>query len=94
MKNEVMQGTPTDNRVPFLKKYDVILWGCLFFIVGTVIRFALRDLTSIDTDEFLVPWYHEIQDGGGLQYLGHQVGDYNILYQKNKERYLFQNRFH
>ncbi|MBQ3887000.1 MAG: DUF2029 domain-containing protein [Clostridia bacterium] len=81
MKNEVMQGTPTDNRVPFLKKYDVILWGCLFFIVGTVIRFALRDLTSIDTDEFLVPWYHEIQYGGGLQYLGHQVGDYNILYQ-------------
>lgn len=76
-----MKQTTSGGLLPLLKKHYLLIGGALFFVIGTVIRFLLRDLPSGDSTLFLVPWYHEIQDGGGLQYLGHQVGDYNILYQ-------------
>lgn len=63
------------------RKPIVLLMGFLLLMLGSWIRWTLRDLPSIDSEEFLVPWYHEIKNGGGVYYLGHQVGDYNILYQ-------------
>lgn len=59
----------------------LLIAGILFFITGTIIRIALRDMTSGDSDMFLVPWFDEIKSAGGFSNLGTQVGDYNILYQ-------------
>jgi len=55
--------------------------AAVIFLTGSLIRLLFRDMTSLDSENFLVPWYQQIQQGGGFQMLGTQVGDYNILYQ-------------
>ncbi len=62
-------------------KRGLIIAGVIIFIAGTVIRLLLRDMTSLDLENFLVPWFDEIKASGGFAGLGKQVGDYNILYQ-------------
>ena len=59
------------------------LWiaGIALLAVGTVIRILLRDMSSLDLEDFLIPWFNEIKSAGGMDGLGQQVGDYNILYQ-------------
>ena len=50
-------------------------------IIGFLIRVSLRRYQSGDATIDLLPWYDEIQRGGGILSLGHQVGNYNLLYQ-------------
>ena len=50
-------------------------------ILGGLIRLSLRGFVSGDAGVDLLNWYAEIQSGGGLKSLGHQVGNYNMLYQ-------------
>lgn len=50
-------------------------------IIGFLIRISLRRYQSGDAAMDLLPWYDEIQRGGGILSLGHQVGSYNLLYQ-------------
>ena len=65
----------------FIREHYVLMAGLAVFILGTAVRFLMRDMTSLDTELYLVPWYEEIKNGGGFAMLGQQVGDYNILYQ-------------
>lgn len=62
------------------KHLDILVLGAVT-LSGILIRFGLRNLVSVDADVFLLPWYEEIREGGGLKALGQQVGNYNILYQ-------------
>ena len=71
----------TAEKLPFLKRHYFLILGLIFFYLGIIIRFELRDLVSGDMTLYLRPWYFEIASGGGFDYLGTQVGDYNILYQ-------------
>lgn len=70
-----------ENCPPLFKKHYFIIFGFIYLYLGILIRFELRDLVSGDMHFFLQPWYFEIQTNGGFDYLGTQVGDYNILYQ-------------
>ena len=65
----------------FIKKNAPLLICMLIFIAGSLIRLFLRDMTSLDSDNFLVPWFNDIKAAGGFSGLDEQVGDYNILYQ-------------
>lgn len=71
----------SDAKTGFIKKYGLWLAVIIIFSVGTLIRFLLRDMTSLDSENFLVPWFNDIKEAGGFSGLGEQVGDYNILYQ-------------
>ena len=65
----------------FVSKY--YCW--IFIIVSTAasvwIRIRFLGAESLDMNIFLLPWYNEIKEGGGLMALNHQVGNYGILYQ-------------
>lgn len=50
-------------------------------LLSMLIRFSLRHIVSGDAYLFLMPWYGEIKNGGGMKMLGQQVGNYNMLYQ-------------
>ena len=50
-------------------------------VIGFLIRASLRRYQSGDATIDLFPWYDEIQRGGGILSLDHQVGNYNLLYQ-------------
>lgn len=59
---------------------DILIVGAITFL-GMLIRFGLRNLSNVDVEVCLLPWYKEIRDGGGFRALGQQVGNYNMLYQ-------------
>ncbi len=65
----------------FAERHLDLLVVAAVTIIGFLIRYGLRDLVSVDADAFLIPWYREIKDQGGLRALGGQVGNYNMLYQ-------------
>jgi len=45
------------------------------------IRFNVLDFESPDMKVFLLPWFNEMIDGGGVHALNQQVGNYGIPYQ-------------
>lgn len=49
--------------------------------LGALIRFSLRDVISKDMRMYLLPWFSQIRDNGGLRGLDVQVGNYNVAYQ-------------
>ncbi len=50
-------------------------------ILGIGLRLSVRNILSGDAIYFLLPWYAQIQNAGGLAALDTQVGNYNLLYQ-------------
>lgn len=50
-------------------------------VIGLGCRFSMLDHASADADQFLLPWFEQIQQNGGFAALKEQVGDYNIPYQ-------------
>lgn len=50
-------------------------------LLGIGCRISMLDHSSADADLFLLPWFEEIQQNGGIAALKEQVGDYNIPYQ-------------
>lgn len=61
----------------WLEKHLLPFFVVFVVLLGLGIRFALREVESIDSHNFLLPWYDEIKDAGGLWGLGGQVGNYN-----------------
>lgn len=64
-----------------IEKHKFIVAMAIVTILSAVIRFSLLDFVSGDMGDFLLPWYQEIRDAGGLLGLDRRVGNYNILYQ-------------
>ncbi|SDH59503.1 Mannosyltransferase related to Gpi18 [Pseudobutyrivibrio sp. 49] len=67
--------------IDYVKEHRKPLFLIIMTFIGFFIRFAGRDFVSPDMRYFLLPWYEEIQQNGGINGLGTQVGNYNILYQ-------------
>lgn len=65
----------------FLIKNKNLLFFAVITVMGAYLRFYGLPLITSDMEGFLLPWYYEILDKGGLQALGSQVGDYGLLYQ-------------
>ena len=66
---------------------DWIIKFAPFFLLGLVtvaaviIRIDSRKFLSSDSYGFLIPWFSQIRNNGGLGSLKEQIGDYNLLYQ-------------
>lgn len=67
--------------VDFCEKHLDILVAGAITILSIMIRYGLRNLSNMDVEQCLIPWYNDIRDNGGIRGLGQQVGTYNILYQ-------------
>lgn len=59
---------------------DILVVGAIT-LLSIMIRSGLRNLSNMDVEQCLLPWYNDIRDNGGFRALGQQVGTYNILYQ-------------
>ncbi len=67
-----------------LKKIENKLWIFILmvaFAAGCYVRFMLRSNVSEDMYTYLLNWYTDIKNAGGLPALSEQVGNYNVLYQ-------------
>lgn len=67
--------------VEWLEKNRSILFLGIISLLAFIIRYKGLDMISGDMKAFLIPWYDEITEQGGIRCLAKQVGDYNILYQ-------------
>lgn len=65
----------------FIEKHLNIMFFVSAGILGALIRYVGRDYISADMSCCLIPWFNDFKSHGGLNYLGVQTGDYNILYQ-------------
>ena len=74
--------TNTEQKLlKWIDKHLYLLFIVIVSILGMMIRVAGRSYVSGDAGGFLLPWFDEIKEAGGLRALGSQVGDYNITYQ-------------
>ncbi|MCR5655263.1 MAG: glycosyltransferase 87 family protein [Lachnospiraceae bacterium] len=64
-----------------IEKHKFAFAIAIVTILSFAIRICLLDFISGDMGEFLLPWYQEIKDAGGLLGLNRRVGNYNIIYQ-------------
>ena len=67
--------------VDILIKYSDYLFVLAITILSIYIRNRVLPIVSGDANYFLLPWYEEIKNSGGLDALSKQTGDYCILYQ-------------
>ena len=65
----------------WIEHHSVVVVCCLALIVGCAMRLSGWYFKSDDYTRFLLPWYKTIKDGGGINSLSAQVGDYNMPYQ-------------
>jgi Gpi18-like mannosyltransferase len=69
----------TKHLLNFLRRPWILI---LFFtLCGLLVRIGGLHYISSDMRYFLLPWFQQIQAGGGLPSLHQQVGDYGIPYQ-------------
>lgn len=64
-----------------IEKYVIYIAFVAVLLLGILIRMSFRRFVSGDAQLYLIPWYEEIKNNGGLNGLGIQVGNYNLLYQ-------------
>lgn len=69
------------NVIRFAEKNRAVLFFGIISLLAFYIRFAGFDYVSGDMSAFLIPWFNQIRDGGGIVSLKSQIGNYNILYQ-------------
>ena len=65
----------------WIKKFAPFFLLGLITIAAIVIRVDSRKFLSSDSYGFLIPWFSQIRNNGGLKSLNEQIGDYNLLYQ-------------
>ena len=63
----------------FVKRKDV-LFLIVLVVMSVYVRYKARDFASSDYNNFLLPWFQEIQEKG-FSALKTQIGDYPIPYQ-------------
>ncbi len=67
--------------IEIIQNKSHILFSIFITIISIWIRFEGKENISRDMNVFLLPWYEQIKENGGLLSLQYQVGNYNILYQ-------------
>ena len=50
-------------------------------IVTLYVRFCFRDFITMDMRIYLLEWFKQISNEGGMHALKQRIGDYNIVYQ-------------
>ena len=65
----------------FIEDHISVIALCAFFIIGALMRLAVRNFVSEDAYNYLLGWYDDIKNAGGFKALSAQVGNYNVLYQ-------------
>ncbi len=61
--------------------YKEIIFFTLISVIALVVRGYLFSFQSYDLKTFLLPWYNEISNLGGIKALDKQIGNYGITYQ-------------
>lgn len=77
-----MQMTQIEKRALRVIEEKYYILAVIFAsLVRCGIAWKARGFVSGDMERYLVPWFNEIQDRGGLSALSEQVGNYGFLYQ-------------
>lgn len=69
------------NAIEWCNTHKDLLFWIIITILAAWVRYCGRNFISVDMNVFLIDWYYDIKESGGLSGLSQQVGDYNILYQ-------------
>lgn len=67
--------------IQWIQQHLTELFALAITLCSLVIRISFRKFESIDSGIYLLPWWEEIRNNGGIYALESQVGDYNMLYQ-------------
>ena len=67
--------------IEFIEKHLSFIYLTAIVLLAAYIRLLGRHFLSGDMDTFLLSWYDQMKEAGGLPGLREQIGDYNILYQ-------------
>lgn len=67
--------------IQWIQQHLTELFTLAITLCSLAIRISFRKFESIDSGIYLLPWWEEIRNNGGINALGSQVGDYNMLYQ-------------
>ncbi|MBO5336619.1 MAG: DUF2029 domain-containing protein [Lachnospiraceae bacterium] len=65
----------------WVQKHIFVIFLIFVTIISVVLRYSVKDFVSKDFKVYLLPWYEEIQENGGLAALDTNVGTYNMLFQ-------------
>lgn len=65
----------------YLFKHKDYICLAIVYFVAVVLRIIGRNYVSLDMSKYLIPWFWEIKEQGGLSALSDQVGNYGVLYQ-------------
>ena len=64
----------------FIDEHMILIFAILITLFSLVIRITLIDFKTTDYVSFLLPWYDDLYDLGGLSALKYSIGDYNVPY--------------
>lgn len=67
--------------IEFFERNKIQIFLLVITGLAVLVRYQARGFQSSDMEYYLLPWYEEIKQNGGLKALGNQVGNYNIAYQ-------------
>ncbi len=67
--------------IKWIQSHLFLIFVIFITACAVLLRFLPREFASYDASVYLLPWYDEIQAGGGLSALENQVGNYNAIYQ-------------
>lgn len=66
--------------VVFVQRHIFWFGAAVAFVAAVLLRTALFPVASADYNMFLLPWYYEIIEGGGLPSLANHSANYNTAY--------------
>ncbi len=70
-----------ENRVlDFLVRHYLVILVVVGTILALFLRYKFLRFESIDYTDFLLPWFNDLKNGGGLAAIANYTGDYNAPY--------------
>lgn len=69
------------NILKHIEKYIDFYFIFIISIIGFLIRWLGRGFISSDMSTYLLPWFNEALELGGIKSIAYPIGDYNIPYQ-------------
>lgn len=64
----------------FLRKHIFLITLIAVTLLSAAMRWFCIPFVSEDLRRYLLPWFSELKEGGGLPALGKSIGNYNLLY--------------
>lgn len=66
--------------IDFIQKHVLIIGFAAVSVIALMLRRSFLDVTSGDWLCFLNPWIGQLNQYSGLNGIGHEIGEYNVLY--------------